>query len=579
MTTVVGYFDRKPSSSIRPGLSHLQPDPSSPHTPQRAFSSTFSSPALSYRTEEEALIFELGNRHLSVGIAGDSCPRLTSNLSPNEGRRVGDYRQYLLDDKGRAKKRKRQYTWGQEHELWRYEMRNVDLGLVEDKIERALREAYAKYLLLDPKNNRKLVLVLPSLIPHRLLSTILSTFFNNLQNQSITLLSTPLANTVAAGCRSALVVDIGWSETIITAVYELREAHVRRTSRAMLLVTQRMGRILRESDAELGLTATTAASIAINDWEEGSSTETDSRYFEKAEEVTSRMAWCPTKAPSAQTTVNASNTAQELSQLNPALSEDTNLPPDSEPNPQVSIPSVINRQKSLHIPFTTLASPIETGLLATDQNPHDLDDHEQTLVQLMYKTLLFLPPDIRATCMSRIIITGGGSHIPGLKPRLLHDLSALIDQRGWDPVCGRVADELKTRHLKEPSGNRRQRQQQEQHQPAEPESTATTPAAFQPQILDPISQTLQHSKAKTLPPQSASVSGQVRGVETLGPWAGASLLVHSKIKGVVEVDKDSFLQFGLAGARKEGEAKAAAQRGSLGAKGVGDTGWTLGGWA
>ena len=54
-----------------------------------------------------------------------------------------------------------------------------------------------------------------------------------------------------------------------------------------------------------------------------------------------------------------------------------------------------------------------------------------------------------------------------------------------------------------------------------------------------------------------------------------------RIKGVVEVERDSFLQHGLAGARKEGEAGAAGgtqkgvSRPSLG----GPIGWTLGPWA
>jgi hypothetical protein len=34
--------------------------------------------------------------------------------------------------------------WGKDHELWQYDVRGVDLGLVGDKIERALREAFTK---------------------------------------------------------------------------------------------------------------------------------------------------------------------------------------------------------------------------------------------------------------------------------------------------------------------------------------------------------------------------------------------------------------------------------------------------
>ncbi|KAL8692519.1 MAG: hypothetical protein Q9224_003939, partial [Gallowayella concinna] len=222
MPTAAGYFDRKSNSATRPGLAHLQADPSSPHTPQRTFSSAFSSPSVSYRAEEEVLVFELGARHLSAGLVGESKPRCRLGFGPEDSRRVGDYRAYYPEYQDRPRKRKRDYKWGEDHELWRMDLRGVDLGLVEDKIERAVREAYTKYLLLDSKNKR-LVLVLPSLMPHRLLSSILSSIFSNFQTPSITLLSSPALNIAAAGCRAGLVVDIGWDETVITSVYDFRE--------------------------------------------------------------------------------------------------------------------------------------------------------------------------------------------------------------------------------------------------------------------------------------------------------------------------------------------------------------------
>lgn len=37
--------------------------------------------------------------------------------------------------------------WGEEHELWRIDTRGLDLGLVGDKVERAMREAITKFVL------------------------------------------------------------------------------------------------------------------------------------------------------------------------------------------------------------------------------------------------------------------------------------------------------------------------------------------------------------------------------------------------------------------------------------------------
>ncbi len=548
MTTAAGYFDRKPNSAPRPGLAHLQADPSSPHTPQRTFSSAFSSPSLSYRAEEEVLVFELGARHLSVGIAGESNPRCRLEFSSEHSRRVGDYRCYYPEYQNRPRKRRRNYKWGEDHELWSLDLRGVDLGLVEDKLERELREAYNKYLLLDSKSKR-LVLVLPSVLPHRLLSSILSTIFVNFQTPSITLFASPALNVVAAGCRGGLVVDIGWDETVATGIYDFREIQVCRTARAMKLVTKHMAELLKgyaDSDA-----TDTDKPESFEDHEQQLPYQLffDSRYFEFAEEVTSRIAWCPA----------AQESAQPPNHQATALSDnDPSIPHHDHAQDTMSIPSPFPPRKTLRIPFTKLAEPVEKGLLAHGANIHNLDHEEQSLPQLIYKCLLALPSDVRSACMARIIITGGGSNIAGLKTRLLNEVMSIIDKRSWNPVQGRVARPA-TDHpkLDQPRG---------------------TETMLEFQVGDEITEKLEKEKAKRL---QADVAGEIRGVETLGAWAGGSLVASLKVKGLVEIERDSFLATGLAGAKRESEVVAATQRMSLGARtGLGEkSGWTLGPWA
>ncbi|KAL8963863.1 MAG: hypothetical protein Q9183_004892, partial [Haloplaca sp. 2 TL-2023] len=341
MATTAGYFDRKPAGTPRPGISHLQADPASPQTPQRPFSSAFASPSLSYRADEDIVVFELGARHLFAGIAGENNPRCRLGFGPEECRRAGDYRQYYPEYQDRPRKRKRNYQWGEDHELWRMDLRGLDLGLVEDKVERAVREAYTKYLLLDSKNKR-LVLVLPSLMPHRLLSSVLSSIFTNFQMPSITLFSSPTANVVAAGCRAGLVVDIGWDESVITAVYEHREVHSRRTVRAMKLVTRHMAELLQGCSKAGETTSSGESSKEIHPGkdDEGSP---DSRYFDFAEEVTTRVAWCP---------IDTQASTPEAEQ------EDSSTPrQETQDLDYISIPSPLPPRKTLQIPFKTLSEP------------------------------------------------------------------------------------------------------------------------------------------------------------------------------------------------------------------------------
>ncbi len=580
MATAAGYFDRKPSSSVRPGLAHLQPDPTSPHTPQqRTISSTFSSPSISYRAEEEALIFELGTRHLSAGFTGESYPRCKLGFGPEESRRVGDYRRWLPEYDDRPRRKQPVEIWGNDYELWQMDMQGSDLGIIEDKIERGVREAFTKYLLLDSKS-RRLLVILPSIMPHQLLSTVLYTLFNNFQPPSITLLSPPILSTVAAGCRSGLAVDIGWRETIITSVYDYREVHQVRTTRAMRMLTLEMAKLLERYDKgpknEESMAAVKnqgvvppmedelPASLNVN--------------FDQAEEVTTRMAWCKSR-----TSMGDASTPEKtfdkrgLEPINKEQPNETTSAMEGTEDPLVSLPSPSSPRHGISIPFSQLAQPVETAFLAASKRRHDLDDHEQPLHTLIYKSLMSLPPDVRSVCMSRIIFTGGGSNIPGLKGRLLHELSAMVQERGWDVVEGKAADERR-RRLKEIRSNCQQTTSTAGDILKEP--SVAKLASSMPQDANFIDEKLQRERQKESKP---TVSGIIRSVETLGAWAGGSLLANLRIKGVVEIEKDSFLQHRLAGARKEVEMSIAQQKGygaGMARGGMADkSGWTLGAWA
>ncbi len=566
MATAAGYFDRKPSYSIRPGLSTIQQSstlPGSPHTPQRTISSAFSSPSASFRAEEDALVFEFGTRHFSAGVAGESAPRCTLGFGPEDARRVGDYRRWQTHYKRRVGRRKPEEEWGQDYELWRMDLRGVDLGLVDDKIERAVREAYTKYLLLDQKP-RRLMLVLPPVMPHPLLASVLTTLFTNFQYSSITLLSTSVLSVVAAGLRSALVVDIGWAETLVTGVFEYREVHHNRSTRAVKTISTDLSKLLAQ-ELRKAQGASNVPEVHKDQEDKG-----DIIDFKQCEEVMGRMAWCCSY--------------EQSRERNTAGKQTASAPPASDP--MMSVPmSVSASQTILQMPFSAFANPVESALFATNCTTQDVDDHEQPLPFLAYKTLLCLPSDVRGICMSRIIVTGGGSHFPGVKERTVEEVKALVQERGWDPVRGKAA-EVRRERLKKADRNRQVstkplRMQKTTEYTDEPDSEAKpTSAALANQETDPIQEKLHRDQVKTMKPQ---VSGVVHGIESLGAWAGGSLVAGLRVKGIVEIEKERFFQHGLAGASKDAEVSVVPQRQSFGPglqRGTaGDqSSWTLGAW-
>lgn len=79
-----------------------------------------------------------------MGFSGDPVPRGTVSFGPDQQRRTGDFRAWQADYDDDWRKRLTGEQWGRDHELWDLDVRDVDLGLVGDKLERALREAFTK---------------------------------------------------------------------------------------------------------------------------------------------------------------------------------------------------------------------------------------------------------------------------------------------------------------------------------------------------------------------------------------------------------------------------------------------------
>lgn len=518
--------------------------PTSPHTPQQpsrsgntSFAST-TSPGSTFRNEDDAIIFELGARWLRAGFEGNGTPFCVVGFGPEESRRVGDYRGWIQGAAGNGPLPKpvNAEDWARDYELWQPDLRKADLGLLEDKIERLFRETYNQYLLTDAGSSR-LVLTLPSLMPHPLLSSLLSTLFSRWRFPSITLLPSATMSATAAGLRSALVVDIGWAETTATGLYEYREITTKRSTRAMKSTHQELGRLLSRL-------------VSGEDHEMEAKDDGISVGFAYCEEILTRFAWCKPRANDGEQPEENAHTVLIPSPTDPA-------------------------QDFVYVPFSRLAAPVETVLLATGTPESELDDEEKSIPLLVYNTLLALPPDARGTCMSRIVFVGGGARIPGLRQRILQEVSFLIEQHGWSAIRGKAVERQRQRMedlriSSQTNGQKPKPTSENGETPAEDEKI--DPSQEVPEI-DFVEQKL-HRQNKDIP---VSVQGVLREVESLGAWAGASLVTSLKLRGMVEIEREKFLQHGLAGATRDSEPPVPDRRSGLRA---GDrSSWTLAGWA
>ena len=548
-----------------PRLADLASTPETPRTPfQRASSSLYGSPSGNYRTEDEYVVLEVGSRFVRGGFPGESAPRCTLPFDPDRQRRVGDYRQYDPEFKRRRRRKKKNQTWGEDHELYCLDLTKVDMELMGDKFERAIREAYTKYFLLDTKP-RRIILAIPPRLPHALIAKMLDVLFRHFHAPSITLMSNPVLSTVAAGLRSALVVDIGWAETLVTAICEYREVHEKRTVRAGKMLNEEMARLL---NAELDDGAAPGAPRA-------------DVSFEETEEVLTRVGWCkPSSRGNRRTVYFPAREAPLLEEWEDAV---------ETPPPTVIVPFPKHIPPTeLKIALTTLATPAENALFVPEAPLNEFDDEDLPIHHLIYRTLVVLPVDVRRLCMSRIVITGGVSNMPGLKTRILKELEVLVQSRGWDPVKswgkGSARHEDRLRAQQRNLAMKQQESDDKASELLDPSITsAPLSAGLQTPGIDNIDIKLASASLKNGPPIECSVGGTIRGVQTLGAWAGASFVAHQRIRGIVEIERERYLQHGLQGASKEKEISVIPQRQSMGpgvARGAGErVSWTLGVWA
>ncbi|KAL1889196.1 hypothetical protein Sste5346_009054 [Sporothrix stenoceras] len=615
-----------------------------PHTPVRTTPSAFSSPS-TLRAEEETIVIEVGARYMRIGLAGDVVCRGTVAFGPDQQRRVGDLRVWQEDyhhDWRRAGEDGTGRTWDTAYELWQMDVRNIDAGLISDKLERALREAFTKYLLIDSRP-RRMVAVLPPSIPHPLLSTTLDTIFGRFQSPSVSLLSAPVAAAVAAGVRSALVVDLGWAETVVTSVYEYREVSSSRSVRAGRLLVQNVHDLLaamispdyEEKDAK-GMPAATSPSPRAN--------REHLLSFDECEDVSARLVWCrqTENGPSKDNARPAAATQPSEGGLATVAETDETEEDGHSTRPgtgssrangarTTSVPlQSCTPPKTLNVSFDQLAEPCETTFFGGTGEGLDIpaswDDEELPIPLLIFRHLLHLPVDVRAVCMARIIFVGGCTGVLGLRGRIFDEVARLVADQGWDGVRGKGVDQYKANaRLRQKrnnnKGNRDRKGSQDDSgdasggNPISPTSSADSgesadgvwhdAANAQPE-RDPVEEELRKTRTRSdstapavpggQPQQQGHINGQMRAAETLGAWTGASLLAQLRVPALAVVDKEQWAQQGgVLGAVRPSDvdAKQQMQRqsmgpggllrsvvggGSGGASGSGAASWTLGSW-
>jgi len=455
------------NASQKSGYSASSRDPPSPHTPtlSRALSSQYESPSL-YRVEDDPLILECGARILRLGIAGESTSRVAYRVRPE------DRQKYTLFS-GQNPVVNHNLDW----ELWNYDIPNLDLEIVANTFQRVLRRILDQHVMLDIKM-RSMLIIFPPGLPNPLIELALTGVFGALNSpKSVSLMSSAACCTIAAGLRSALVIDIGWHEVTITAVYEYRQVYQKKSNRA--------GRRLHYTTSRFF-----SGKVAKN----------DQISFKQIEGIIVRDVYCKV----------LQHASDQIEQTYSTSTKSIN----------------IGTKGHLQIPFNDLSIPVEDNFFNFSSNSRVDDNHDVPLPTLIWKILCTLPIDVRSVCVSRLVITGGCSNIPGLSTRIMQEVQQFIDRNGWDLVYYGSCFSPKALN------------KQETNIANTSNITRSSSERKQPEIAF-------QKENSNLSKHAHSVSTTVKVVKTMGAWAGASLLASLKSGSTLEITKENFIKHGI----------------------------------
>ncbi|KAF5975197.1 actin-related RO7 [Fusarium coicis] len=528
------------------------PSPTTPHTPNRSsVISSYGSPS-TIRADDEFIVVELGSRHIRVGFAGDTSPRVVLQCSPEDQRRAGDFRGW------QQPKRSPGLQWSKEHEFWRYDLRDIELGLYQDKLERVLHGAFSKFVYLRYHKGQLLTCI--QILAHRFQTT--KTWAGLRLWITFTTVDSHLGYIVQQISVTNYLSHVNTFHVgHLSSVYEYREVKTTRTVRG--------GRALLDT-----LYKTVEPLIPG----EHDVTKQRALGFEECEDIMCRLMWCkPSEFRSSQRQSTQLETVDEQEEIE-AESAQAGVPTGVA---QIPI-NTSRRPVTVELPFEKLAEVCDDTFFDPSADRATFDDDELPLHLLLYRHLLQLPLDVRAICISRIMFTGGCSNILGIKQRIIDDLTAIVNKRGWEPVFGKVVDKHRnSARIHQQSSTTSPTEGSPSSSPGEAEQRKSPKnAADSKPEHDPIEAKVVRQRA-TVP----QFKGQIRVIHTLGPWIGGSLLCQLKIPAMAIIDRESWLLQGANGASRPSEVdfkaqhRQSVQAGGYSRGGGGHHGnWTLGVW-
>uniref|UniRef100_A0AAZ3SNK8 Actin-related protein 10 n=1 Tax=Oncorhynchus tshawytscha TaxID=74940 RepID=A0AAZ3SNK8_ONCTS len=286
--------------------------------------------------EKTAVVIDLGAAYTKCGFAGETGPRF---IIPSEIQKPGQQQSIKVV----------QY--------------NINTEELYSNLKEFIHTLYFRHLLVNPRDRR--VLIIESILcPSHFRETLTKVFFKQFEVPSVLFAPSHLMSIMSLGINSGLVMDCGYTETLVLPVYECIP-------------------ILSAWEAlPLG-------GKAIHK-------ELDGLLVEQC------------------TVDSDSSTGQSLPTVIGSIPEEV------RPTPPPDVDYPLDGEKILHIKGTIRDSVMEMLF--------EQDNEEKSVATLVLDTLVKCPIDTRKALSENLVIIGGTAMLPGFLHRLLAEIRLLVDK-------------------------------------------------------------------------------------------------------------------------------------------------------
>ncbi|XP_052765993.1 actin-related protein 10-like [Mya arenaria] len=327
---------------------------------------------ISYSSDKNVVILDIGAAYTKCGLAGESCPRC---IIPSQ----------LKDDKT-----------GQIRPLWEFKKEDELFENLKD----FLFQLYFRHLLMNAKDRR--VVVCESLLcPAVFRETLARVLFKHFEVGSVMFTPGHLTSLLTLGVYSGLVMDVGYTETLVVPVYE--GIPVLKAIQSLPLAGRAIHKRIKEMLLKDGRVKCGQQEFPLTD-------KPELLTEEILEDIKVRCCF-----------VTKLNRAGKIHAVTMRGEDESSLP---APPPDVWYP--LDGDSSLHVSGKVREHACEVMF--------EQDNELQSISTLLLDAIVQCPIDTRVKLSQNIVITGGTSQLPGFLHRVQLELQKLLREPRYSNI-------------------------------------------------------------------------------------------------------------------------------------------------